>query len=80
MSQLTPISVVETALPDLCQNDIRKELTETPQMENVVLLFLLLPKLLFKASISEAASCKVMLTSSILSDKLLTDFVRVLFN
>jgi hypothetical protein len=41
MSQLTPISVVETALPDLCQNDIRKELTETPQMENVVLLFLL---------------------------------------
>jgi hypothetical protein len=41
MSQLTPISVVETALPNLCQNDIRKEITETPQMENVVLLFLL---------------------------------------
>ena len=31
MSQLTPVSVVETALPNLCQIDIREELAETPQ-------------------------------------------------
>ena len=31
MSQLTPVSAVETVLPDLCWNDIRKELAETPQ-------------------------------------------------
>ena len=35
---------------------------------------------MFKEAISEAMSCKVMLTSSIFSDRLLTEFFIVLFN
>ena len=31
VSQLTPVSVVKTALPDLHQNDRRTEFAETPQ-------------------------------------------------
>ena len=33
MSQLSPVSAVETVLPDLCWNDTRKELAETPQVQ-----------------------------------------------